>query len=253
MKTPAPGRGLSNYSTTGTPSGSLGPRSSNLATRQQRPQRRRISNHAPPIQTSGRAVRVAIVRGNAQHKLSRLHDVRATPEEAADACRANHSNSRRSCRTAGGLRRLSESRALPTFPSWPEAPESKESGRPPRVDGDGFLRYRLGWEPILAVKVSILRGEQRVTSGFFLSHVPLLQAADVAGNRLSRIRANTPPGEGDGPGGVFAQFARMSSVETAATRFNNSVGRSTSYSLKAMRGSARLENPGWENAAAQKY
>ncbi|EJK61621.1 hypothetical protein THAOC_17858, partial [Thalassiosira oceanica] len=45
--------------------------------------------------------------------------------------------------------------------SWPEAPESKESGRPPRVDGDGFLRYRLGWEPILAVKVSILRGEQR--------------------------------------------------------------------------------------------
>ncbi|EJK44619.1 hypothetical protein THAOC_36823, partial [Thalassiosira oceanica] len=45
--------------------------------------------------------------------------------------------------------------------SWPEAPESKESGRPPRVDGDGFLRYRLGWEPILAVKVIILRGEQR--------------------------------------------------------------------------------------------
>ncbi|EJK58705.1 hypothetical protein THAOC_21147, partial [Thalassiosira oceanica] len=40
---------------------------------------------------------------------------------------------------------------------WPEAPESKESGRPPRVDGDGFLRHRLGWEPILAVKVIIPR------------------------------------------------------------------------------------------------
>ena len=35
-----------------------------------------------------RAIGVAIVRGNAQHKLSRLHYVRATPEEAADACRA---------------------------------------------------------------------------------------------------------------------------------------------------------------------
>ncbi|EJK54584.1 hypothetical protein THAOC_25774, partial [Thalassiosira oceanica] len=30
-------------------------------------------------------------------------------------------------------------------------------GRPPRVDGDGFLRYRLGWEPNLAVKVIIPR------------------------------------------------------------------------------------------------
>ncbi|EJK70204.1 hypothetical protein THAOC_08457, partial [Thalassiosira oceanica] len=41
-----------------------------------------------------RAIGVAIVRGNAQHKLSRLHYVRATPEEAADACRANHSSNR---------------------------------------------------------------------------------------------------------------------------------------------------------------
>ena len=41
-----------------------------------------------------RALGVAIVRGNAQHKLSRLHYVRATPEEAADACSANHSSNR---------------------------------------------------------------------------------------------------------------------------------------------------------------
>ncbi|EJK68379.1 hypothetical protein THAOC_10445 [Thalassiosira oceanica] len=40
---------------------------------------------------------------------------------------------------------------------WPETPESKESGHRPGVDGDGFLRYRLGWEPILAVKVIIVR------------------------------------------------------------------------------------------------
>ncbi|EJK47138.1 hypothetical protein THAOC_34161, partial [Thalassiosira oceanica] len=31
-----------------------------------------------------RAIGVAIVRGNAQHKLGRLHYVRATPEEAAE-------------------------------------------------------------------------------------------------------------------------------------------------------------------------
>ncbi|EJK68547.1 hypothetical protein THAOC_10262 [Thalassiosira oceanica] len=85
--------------------------------------------------------------------------------------------SKRSCRAAGGLQRPSERRALPTFPSTiylmivcrpdeptdfsrsfspqcnavrkvrrprPEPPESKESGRPPRVDRDGILRYRLG-------------------------------------------------------------------------------------------------------------
>ncbi|EJK72305.1 hypothetical protein THAOC_06174 [Thalassiosira oceanica] len=54
----------------------------------------------------------------------------------------------------------------------------------------------------------------------------LLQAADVAGNRLSRNRAQTPPRERDCLGGVFARFAIMSSVETAATGFNDSVGRS---------------------------
>ncbi|EJK64408.1 hypothetical protein THAOC_14857, partial [Thalassiosira oceanica] len=40
---------------------------------------------------------------------------------------------------------------------WPEPLESKESGRLPGVDGDGILRYRLGWEPILAVEVGIVR------------------------------------------------------------------------------------------------
>ena len=37
---------------------------------------------------------VGIVKGNARHKLSRLHYVRTTPEEAAATCRANHSNNR---------------------------------------------------------------------------------------------------------------------------------------------------------------
>ncbi|EJK69864.1 hypothetical protein THAOC_08840, partial [Thalassiosira oceanica] len=35
-----------------------------------------------------------------------------------------------------------------------------------------------------------------------------------------------PLAEGDGPGGGAARFAMMSSVETAATWFNDSVGRS---------------------------
>ncbi|EJK65195.1 hypothetical protein THAOC_13977, partial [Thalassiosira oceanica] len=50
---------------------------------------------------------------------------------------------------------------------------------------------------------------------------------------LPRIRTAPPPGGGDGPGGGAARFAMMSSVETAATGFNysvgRSVGRSTSY------------------------
>ena len=41
-----------------------------------------------------RAVGVAVVRGNAKHKLGRLHYVRATPEEAAAVCRAHHSDNR---------------------------------------------------------------------------------------------------------------------------------------------------------------
>ncbi|EJK52431.1 hypothetical protein THAOC_28289 [Thalassiosira oceanica] len=44
--------------------------------------------------------------------------------------------------------------------------------------------------------------------------------------RLSRNLAQTPPRERDGLGGVSARFAIMSSVETAATGFNDSVGRS---------------------------
>ena len=41
-----------------------------------------------------RAIGVAIVRGNAKHRLGRLHYVRATAEEARDVCRANHSDNR---------------------------------------------------------------------------------------------------------------------------------------------------------------
>ncbi|EJK52148.1 hypothetical protein THAOC_28614, partial [Thalassiosira oceanica] len=61
---------------------------------------------------------------------------------------------------------------------------------------------------------------------FFMSHVSLLQAADVARNQILQNRAQTPPRERDRLGGVSARFAIMSSVETAATVFNNSVGRS---------------------------
>ena len=46
------------------------------------------------LQQFRRAIGVAIVRGNARHKLGRLHYVRTTPEEAAATCRANHSNNR---------------------------------------------------------------------------------------------------------------------------------------------------------------
>jgi len=41
------------------------------------------------LQQFKRAIGVAIVRGNAKHKLGRLHYVRATPEEAAAVCRAH--------------------------------------------------------------------------------------------------------------------------------------------------------------------
>ncbi|EJK50748.1 hypothetical protein THAOC_30160, partial [Thalassiosira oceanica] len=61
---------------------------------------------------------------------------------------------------------------------------------------------------------------------FFRSRVSLLRAADVAGNRISRNRTAPHPGEGDGPGGYAARFAMMSSVETAATEFNDLDGRS---------------------------
>ncbi|EJK73237.1 hypothetical protein THAOC_05149, partial [Thalassiosira oceanica] len=63
---------------------------------------------------------------------------------------------------------------------------------------------------------------------FFLSDLSLLPASDVARNRISQIWTATPPDEGDGPGVVAARFAMMSSVETAATEFNNldTVGRS---------------------------
>ena len=41
-----------------------------------------------------RAIGVAIVRGNANLKLARLYYVRATAEEAAATCGANHSNNK---------------------------------------------------------------------------------------------------------------------------------------------------------------
>ena len=37
---------------------------------------------------------IAIVRGNVNHKLGRLHYVRGTAEEAAHTCKTNHSNYR---------------------------------------------------------------------------------------------------------------------------------------------------------------
>ena len=42
------------------------------------------------LQQFKRAIGVAIVRGNANHKLGRMHYVRGTPEEVAQTCRCNH-------------------------------------------------------------------------------------------------------------------------------------------------------------------
>ena len=46
------------------------------------------------LQQFRRAIGVAIIRGQANHKLARLHYVRETREEAAATCRANHSNNK---------------------------------------------------------------------------------------------------------------------------------------------------------------
>ena len=46
------------------------------------------------LQQFRRAIGVAIIQGQANHKLARLHYVRATREEAAATCRANHSNNK---------------------------------------------------------------------------------------------------------------------------------------------------------------
>ena len=46
------------------------------------------------LQQFKRAIGVAIIRRNAMLKLSRLHYVRATPEEAAATCNTHHSNNR---------------------------------------------------------------------------------------------------------------------------------------------------------------
>ncbi|EJK75916.1 hypothetical protein THAOC_02344 [Thalassiosira oceanica] len=65
---------------------------------------------------------------------------------------------------------------------------------------------------------------------FFLSHVSLLQAADVAGNQLSLNRADEGTGERYCLVPSSAQFGDMSSDETAATCVNDSVGRSVGRS-----------------------
>ena len=46
------------------------------------------------LQNIRRAIRVDKVRGNANHKLGRLHYVRGTAEEAAHTCKTNHSDYR---------------------------------------------------------------------------------------------------------------------------------------------------------------
>ncbi|EJK75959.1 hypothetical protein THAOC_02300 [Thalassiosira oceanica] len=62
----------------------------------------------------------------------------------------------------------------------------------------------------------------------FLSRVSLLQAADVAGNRLSPNRADDGNRERYCLVPSSARFGDMSSDETAATEFNDSVGNTTS-------------------------
>ena len=49
-----------------------------------------------------RAVGVAIVRGNANHKLGRLHYVRGMADEAAHACKTTHSDWRYKTSQRGG-------------------------------------------------------------------------------------------------------------------------------------------------------
>ena len=54
------------------------------------------------LQQFKRAIGVAIVRGNANHKLGRMHYVRGTAEEAAYTCRSNHSDYRYKPSERGG-------------------------------------------------------------------------------------------------------------------------------------------------------
>ena len=54
------------------------------------------------LQQFRRAIGVAIVRGNANHKLGRLHYVRGTAEEAAHTCKSNHSDYRYKPSQRGG-------------------------------------------------------------------------------------------------------------------------------------------------------
>ena len=79
-----------------------------------RPQGRRGGAFPIVLQQFRRAIGVAIVRGNARHKLSRLHYVRTTPEEAAATCRANHSNNRWKQHQHGRTNEL----VFTTHPGW---------------------------------------------------------------------------------------------------------------------------------------
>ena len=55
------------------------------------------------LQQFRRAIGVAIVRGNANHKLGRPHYVRGTAEEAAHTCKTNHRDYRYKPCQGGGF------------------------------------------------------------------------------------------------------------------------------------------------------
>ncbi|EJK54053.1 hypothetical protein THAOC_26395, partial [Thalassiosira oceanica] len=135
-------------------------------------------------------------------------------------------------------------------PSGPEAASTRTRERylgqqrglscssecPPYADGSigsvrGLRRPQTTIDASSVVNLSAPMCSRPSHEQFLLSHLSLLQAADVAGNQILRNRAQTPPRERDCLGGVSARFAIMSSVETAATRFNDSVGQSVGWSL----------------------
>ena len=75
------------------------------------------------MQQFKRAVGVAIVRGNANHKLGRMHYVRGSAEEAAHTCNCNHSDYRYKPSERGGGQLVSRAHTrrvlnLPTIPKW---------------------------------------------------------------------------------------------------------------------------------------
>ncbi|EJK70393.1 hypothetical protein THAOC_08253 [Thalassiosira oceanica] len=122
-------------------------------------------------------------------------------------------------RPASGVR--GDDRVYPARPSALYTPTGPLGRSVASVDLKQPSMHRRSLVGLSAPMCSLPSHEQ-----FFLSRVRLLHAADVAGNRLSQNRAQTPPRERDRLGGVSARFAIMSSVETAATGFNDSAGRS---------------------------